>query len=371
MKLYNVWFILLAVGLFMSCQEGKKSTKRSKEEMVFYNPKSKITSPDKNRFSAGDTITITVESTDTATEIDSVQIYVNSQYLTTISQSPFSYDLNTNELAVGNLHIRTVTFNQDQSQDISRSSVVLTSDIEPVQYTYRVVQSFPHDPEAFTQGLVFDGSYLYEGTGQKGESSLRQIDLPSGEIVKIEYLDTDFFGEGITIYQNKIIQLTWKSRVGFVYDLTTFDLQKKFNYPTEGWGITTVEDHLIMSDGTATLYRLDPQSYNEIGRFEVYDQNGPVSDLNELEFIDGMIYANVFQTDQIAIIDPVTGKVTGMINLEGLLEEQLVNNRTDVLNGIAYDQRQNRILVTGKWWPRIYHIQLVPLETSPFAYQQF
>lgn len=224
---------------------------------------------------------------------------------------------------------------------------------------YRIVNTYPHDPRAFTQGLVFADGVLYEGTGLRGHSSLRKVDLKTGNILRVRQLSAHFFGEGITIYGNQVIQLTWRAKVGFVYDRQTFQLLDTFNYPTEGWGITHDGRSLIMSDGTSTLYFLDPQTFREVGRLEVHTRDGPVSRLNELEYVQGEIYANVWKTDRIARISPQTGEVVGWIDLEGLLRPEDHNSRIDVLNGIAYDVKNDRLFVTGKLWPKLFEIELV------------
>jgi glutamine cyclotransferase len=229
-------------------------------------------------------------------------------------------------------------------------------------YGYRIVKGYPHDPNSFTQGLVFVDGFLFEGTGLRGRSSLRKVDLATGTILQYRSLPARFFGEGVTVYQNKVIQLTWRGNVGFVYDKDTFRLIEKFHYTTEGWGITHDGEYLIMSDGTSTLYFLHPKSYKKMGLIEVHDRNGPVSNLNELEYVQGLIFANVWQTDKIAQISPATGEVVGWIDLRGLLRPEDRIQRVDVLNGIAYDQVNDRLFVTGKLWPELYEIKLIPGE---------
>lgn len=234
----------------------------------------------------------------------------------------------------------------------------------PPVYGYRVTRVYPHDSQAFTQGLVLDDGYLYEGTGLWGRSSLRRVELLTGTVLHMHELEPQFFGEGITILGDRIIQLTWRSQVGFVYNKQDFSLLRRFTYPTEGWGITHDGTNLIMSDGTSTLYVLDPQTFREIGRILVSDTHGPVRSLNELEYVRGEIYANVWQTDRIARIDPHTGRVTAWIDLSGLLSAADRLQRVDVLNGIAYDARQDRLFVTGKLWPKLFEIELVPPANS-------
>jgi glutamine cyclotransferase len=234
--------------------------------------------------------------------------------------------------------------------------------VSPPVYNYRIVNLYPHDEQAFTQGLVVEDGFIYEGTGLYGQSALRKIRLKTGDVLKSHKLPQEFFGEGIVLYKNKIIQLTWKSHVGFVYDKDSFKMLYTFYYPTEGWGITYDGRRLIMSDGTSHLYFLDPDTLKETGRVDVRDQNMPVTRLNELEYIRDEIFANVWLTDRIARIDPKSGRVTGWIDLEGLSPFKDNDDKMKALNGIAYDVKNNRLFITGKLWPKIYEIRLVPAE---------
>jgi glutamine cyclotransferase len=227
-----------------------------------------------------------------------------------------------------------------------------------LHYTYSVVKVYPHDTSAFTEGLVFDGGFLYESTGLKGNSSLRRVDLETGGVLQVLSLQSQYFGEGIAVVGGKIVQLTWQSHVGFVYDKASFVLLQEFQYPTEGWGLTYDGKRLIMSDGTANLYFLDPVTFQRIGQVTVHD-TGPVNKLNELEYINGSVYANVWMEEKIAVINPQNGQVTAWIDLTGIqdLTNQDPNN---VLNGIAYDANGDRLFVTGKMWPHIFEIKLIP-----------
>lgn len=227
-------------------------------------------------------------------------------------------------------------------------------------FGYKVIKVFPHDPEAFTQGLVFHQGVLYEGTGLPGKSSLRKVDPETGRILKLAQLPDQLFGEGITLWEDQIIQLTWRSGIGLVYDRETFRSLIKFRYFSEGWGITQDGKQLIMSNGTSFLYFWDPHSFKEVKRIQVRDRGIPIAMLNELEYIKGEIFANVYLTDKIVRISPETGRVTGWIDLQGLLSAKDRTGNEDVLNGIAYDARKDRILVTGKYWPKLFEIRLVP-----------
>ena len=227
-------------------------------------------------------------------------------------------------------------------------------------YSYKIINSYPHDTDAFTQGLVFDNGKLYESTGYHNRSTLRKVDIETGETIKVHKLNGRYFAEGIAIINNKIIQLTWKSKKGFVYNKNTFDQIKSFTYQTQGWGITYDGRYLIMSDGSANLYFLDPDTYERVGKLEVYDDKGPVSKLNELEFINGEIYANVWGSYRIARINPTTGSVSAWIDLTGILSDEDKTNREGVLNGIAYDKDNGRLFVTGKLWPKLFEIKIIP-----------
>jgi len=223
-------------------------------------------------------------------------------------------------------------------------------------YGYQVVHVYPHDPKAFTQGLQYVDGVLYEGTGQHGQSSIRRVKLETGEVLQKRDLPAEHFGEGITVWKNDLIELTWQTHVAFVYDRTTFQPKKQFSYPGEGWGLTHDGTNLIMSDGTSELRVLDPVTFVEKRRIKVTAAgDAPLNNLNELEFVKGEIFANVWMTDYVARIAPATGKVTGYIDLRGLLSPSERAN-TDVLNGIAYDASHDRLFVTGKWWPKLFEI---------------
>ena len=226
----------------------------------------------------------------------------------------------------------------------------------PRHYTYTVVNVYPHDESAFTQGLIFENGVLYESTGLYGYSTLRRVELETGRILQLYTLPNQFFGEGIAILDDKVIQLTWRSNRGFVYDKHSFDLLREFWYPTEGWGITNNGSHLIMSDGTATLHFLDPETFERVGQIEVRDID-PVTKLNELEYIQGEVYANIWKEERIAIINPQNGQVTGWIDLSGIQDSEN-RNPENVLNGIAYDVKEDRLFVTGKRWSQLFEIKL-------------
>jgi glutamine cyclotransferase len=232
------------------------------------------------------------------------------------------------------------------------------------EYTFEIVRQLPHDSMAFTQGFTYREGYFYEGTGLNGRSSLRKVRPATGEVVRKVDLPPRYFGEGIALFRNEVIELTWQSQTGFVYNLPDFRRLRSFTYPGEGWGITTDGHVLFMSDGTPELRVLDPDTFAEKRRIRVHDGDTPVSQLNELEFVRGEIYANVWQTNRIARISPETGDVVGWIDLTGLLSPIYHLAPGAVLNGIAYDRQRNRLFVTGKLWPAVFEIRLRPKHTK-------
>ncbi len=227
----------------------------------------------------------------------------------------------------------------------------------PIRYTYKIVNTYPHDTNAYTEGLVFSNNSLYESTGE--QSSLRHVNLTSGEVLREFRLPSEYFGEGLTLVDGKLLQLTWQNGIGFIYDVETFDLLGNFSITTQGWGLTYDGSNLIMSDGTSKLYFLNPATYEVVGQVSVKDGNNSVTNINELEYINGDVYANIWMTQKIAIINPQTGQVKGWIDLTGIYQAP---GYDEVLNGIAYDKQTDRLFVTGKYWPNLYEIKIVASE---------
>jgi glutaminyl-peptide cyclotransferase len=225
-------------------------------------------------------------------------------------------------------------------------------------WTYRVIKEYPHAEDAFCQGLVFHHGALYEGTGLHGQSSLRKVELETGKVLEKVRLDDRLFGEGIAILGDRIYQLTWQNRLGLIFDLKTLEYQDKFSYAGEGWGLTTDGTHLIASDGSSTLRFFDPRTFKVVKTLNVRDGRRRVVNLNELEYVDGQILANVYQTNRIAVISAKTGLVTAWLDLSGLRPKSTWLNADAVLNGIAYDAEGKRLFVTGKLWPKLFHIQV-------------
>ncbi len=239
-------------------------------------------------------------------------------------------------------------------------AAVLTVAAQTPEYGYQVIHTFPHDPNAFTQGLEYRAGYLYESTGLKGRSSVRKVQLETGKVLQQIDIDAQYFGEGITVLNQKITELTWQSETGFVYDQSNFRRLRTFSYPGEGWGLANDGQNIYMSDGTAQIRIWDPVTLQEKRRITVHDRGQPVLNLNELEWVRGEIYANIWQKDVIARISPADGRILGWIDLAGILPAADRTGQEDVLNGIAYDSLGDRLFVTGKQWPKLFEIKVAP-----------
>lgn len=362
----QLFFIPGLLVLLLSCGGTQKNNNSSLQEPEIPERSipapnaSKISGPERDRvFRIGEEVELSVSSERSLDQIDSVHLFSDGSIaLKSSGLSSLVWD--TNGSRVGKIPLSLRIYYADGTADILQHSVILHSDLIPEQYSYVVINSYPHDIHAYTQGLLYDGGYLYESTGQYGESSLRKVKLETGEILQSVSLDRELFGEGLCVFEDKLYQITWKNRVGFVYDKESLRVLNKVYYQTEGWGLTTDGKKLLMSNGSHQLFFLDPVYFSEVGRIEVYDHKGPVSNLNELEMIDGMVYANIFMTDRIVVFSPMDGRVHAYIDLTGILPERYHHRRLDVLNGIAWDPHQERLFVTGKYWPRLFEIRLKP-----------
>ena len=319
-----------------------------------------LTSPSNyDRYVYGDMIDVVIAIERPNQIPDSVVLNLDGKRVGSLIAEPWDIEISSDEITTLGRKTLKVTAYRDGKSKTSISRVLYVySDVKPKSYGYEVVNEFPHDREAFTQGLFFDSGKLYEGTGQEGYSSLREVDLASGKVDRQLNLESNLFGEGITLFDNLIYQVTWTSKVGYVYQKEDFKLVKKIHYQSEGWGLTTVGDKIVLSDGTNTLWFYETDMFNLASKIEVCDDNGPVEQLNELEYINGEIWANIWMTDRIARIDPNSGKVNAYIDLSGLLNDPQVDTDENVLNGIAYDKENDRIFVTGKNWPKLFEIKL-------------
>lgn len=293
--------------------------------------------------------------------VDKIQFYVNGKE---IASNGNSATVNTTNLGVGKHAINALAFFEGKTKK-ENGFIEVFAKKKPAIYKYKIINEYPHDKKAYTQGLEYYNGFLYETTGRRGQSTLRKVALKTGKVLQKIALDNKYFGEGMTIVNNKIIWLTWQNNKGFVYDLETFELEKEFAYnkSKEGWGLTHSETELIKSDGSNKIWFLDPETLKEKRFIQVYTNDRSVNNLNELELVNGKIYANKYQKNTIAIIDAKTGIVEGLGDLRGLEKEMTKTQKLlandEVLNGIAYDAENNRLFVTGKNWSKLFEIELI------------
>jgi len=311
---------------------------------------------DKN-YIFGETIKISVNVDDITPE-DTVFLLINNEEAAKLTTKNLSYVWNTDAAHTGK-NIIEIELNKNNQRFRKQRFVIIFSNDIPEEYTYKIKNVYKHDVHAYTQGLFYHDGFLYEATGLKGESTVRKVKPETGEVLRSFAIPKDIFGEGITLFDNKIIQISWESGKGFVYDFDTFKQVDEFTYAGEGWGICTDGKHLFMTNGSSQVKVLEPQTYSVIKTFDVYDNKGGVRYLNELEYIDGYIYANIYQYEKIVKFDPQTGKVAAYIDLSHILPMNDYKPNTDVLNGIAYDKGNKRLFVTGKLWPKLFEIELV------------
>ena len=354
MKL-KTFFILSTYLLFLSTFSCSNTTEKSRK------PVSKITiSSKKNIFSLNDSIHIEITVNPKNGELGEAKLFIDNELAKTSNEINFSYSIpNINSL--GKHEIKVVATKTDRIEGTNYESFEVFSDIEPEEFTYEVVNIYPHNTSHFTEGLEIHNGEFYESTGNYGESGIYKIDLVTGQIIKSIDLDDKYFGEGITIFNDKIYQMTYKAQKGFIYDLNNFALIDSFTYETEqGWGMTHDSKYLIKTDSSEFLHFIDPNNMQVVKKLPVYDNNGPIKYINELEYFDGYIYANIWTTNLIIKIEAETGKVISKINLDGLLSSNYnYADNIDVLNGIAINSENEKIYVTGKLWPKLFEIKLV------------
>ena len=354
-KLFLLAILFSGFAIF-SCSNGKspeggrKPTRTSALQII------RIAQPiNGSLFDLGEEISVNISLISDSLQPDSIVLFVDNNRIDQMAE--LTHRIKTEDLSLGTRQIRATAWLKGDRQTAS-VGIKLKANKAPEKLRYKVVNTYPHDPRAYTQGLFFYDGELIESTGQKGESTLRRVELKTGKVLQSVNLDSKYFGEGATLIDGKIYQLTWTSRKGFVYDPKTFNLIRTFDYLTQGWGLTTVGEKLVMSDGSNILYFLEPESFTEGKRIEVFDNTGPVHQLNELEYINGKIWANVYQTERVVILNPLTGEVEAEIDFTGLLKDSDKHRNIDVFNGIAWDEKGKRLFVTGKYWPKLFEVEV-------------
>jgi glutamine cyclotransferase len=341
--------LIIIAALVYSCGKNTKP-----EAALTLNPEAGTT------YKAGDVVTVKL-SYPADTKPDSI-VYLVDSVRTAFKKDSSAIALKTDTMPLGPRLITARLFQGGKSQEVS-SNIVLLAAKAPEEYTFKVEKVFPHDTGSYTEGLLYQDGFLYESTGEPGHSELRKVDLETGKAVQVAKLDTQYFGEGSAIIGDKIVMLTYKDpRFAFVFDKKTFKLLDKQPYHVglEGWGLTFDGKKLYTDDSTNRIWFLDKDTYHPTGYIDVYDNQGPVKEVNELEYIDGKLYANVWETDNIVVIDPKTGAVLQKIDLTSLYPQAKRTLAADVLNGIAWDEKGKRLFVTGKKWPHLYQVKFIP-----------
>ncbi|MEI8112143.1 MAG: glutaminyl-peptide cyclotransferase [Bacteroidia bacterium] len=345
-------FILLAV--FISSFSCSNSSNRSRKPVVQIRVESV-----NRKIVFGDDLNIAISVKVKDGNIRETKLYIDSALITSDTNAEFNFTVKKFE-NIGKHTLKAVSVKDDGIEGVYFKNFEVFSDIVPEEYGYEIVKTYPHNETFFTEGLEIHNGFLYESTGENGKSSLNKSELTSGKTVQSVKLSSRYFGEGITIFNNRIFQLTYKTKVGFVYQLENMAVIDSFHFESaEGWGMTHDSQNLIMSDGTNSLTYLDPVTYKTVKKLQVYDDQDPVVYLNELEYSEGFIYANVWTTNLLVKIDPKTGKVLSKIDLEGILTMSNPNKQVDVLNGIAIDPVTKKMYITGKLFPKLFEIKLV------------
>ena len=346
--------LLIASTIFLNCAQ---SNSRSRRPVTSFQLE-----PQKKSFILGEEIKVNIQTKLKEGSLEQIEISIDGKKIQSSKNLTNSFVYKTADFGVGKHIVKVTATKTDGVSGDNYEEILVTSDVIPVKYSYQVVAAYPHNTNHFTQGLEFHDNMLYEGTGQEGSSEIYQLELKTGKVLKNYKLENQYFGEGITILNNKIFELTYKNQIGFIYDLNTFKLLNTWNYKSkEGWGLTNDGHSLIMSDGTENLYYINPDTFQEERKIQICNEHSIVKNINELEYIKGEIWANVWTTDNIVIIDPKSGKITGEINLSGLSGTILQSQKEpiDVLNGIAWNPVTDKIYVTGKLWPKIFEIRLI------------
>ncbi len=319
----------------------------------------RIDKPEENqRFSSGEELELLISILGEEVP-DSVRIYYDGNLVVTLYEAPWKFAMGTGDSRLGKISLKAIAFSGNKRPHTLTRFILMFSDIIPETGSYRVINTYPHDNQAYTQGLLVYNGYFYESTGKEGRSTLRKVDIETGEVIMQHRLENKFFGEGLAYLKGRFYQLTWQHNTGFVYDADSFTQLNTIHYDTQGWGITTDGEKFFMSDGTNKIYILEPEYFTVISSFEVYDNQKAVYQLNELEYINGVLWANIFTSNLIAKIDPDTGKVLGYFDLTGIIDKYDNNlDSEEVLNGIAWDSENNRMFITGKHWSRIFEVDL-------------
>ncbi|MBN1599548.1 MAG: glutaminyl-peptide cyclotransferase [Bacteroidales bacterium] len=353
---------LIAIAVILTtCNSVPQKVPKSNSSFASVQKDFTIVSPVLDQvFTQNDTIQFLLNKENSLLKPDSTQLYINGEKRSSINNNALDFKISSVSKKVGRQNIRIKLFYNDSLEQSISSRITILSDIIPKKLDYRVLKKIPHNEKSFTQGLMFHNGFLYEGTGRNNESALNKIDPVTGKTILQRKLDRKYFGEGITYYNDHIYQITYRSQVGFVYNAESFELIREFDLQTsQGWGLTTDGKSLIMSDGSSLLYFFDPDYFTLVSQLDVCDNKASQTNLNELEYVNGCIWANVYGETYIIKIDAETGKVISKLDLIEIFPESIPPDIDHVLNGIAYNNEKQSYFITGKLWPVIYEIKII------------
>lgn len=348
MNKFNLLLLLILNFLFFSCGSNNGNKKSDFSLKIAEN---------QSEFKLNESLKASILN-EKNRSIDSVSFYLGNQYLNSSKNGEFSLELQN--ALLGNQSLKAIVYSEEGTDTLSENIKILNTEA-PTLYTYEIINSYPHDITSYTQGLEFHGDTLYESIGQYGKSKLRKVDLESGEVLKEIRLDDQYFAEGLTIMGDKLYQLTWQEGQGFIYDLDTFEKTGTFGYnqSKEGWGLCNNGEKIFKSDGSEKIWILDPETLAEQDYLQPSTNKSTFEKFNELEWVNGKIYANTYQRDGVAIINPENGAIEGLVNFKNLRNKVTQHDKLDVLNGIAYNPNNNKLYVTGKNWDKIFEVKIV------------
>jgi glutamine cyclotransferase len=366
MQKSTIFFInaLILTLIIISCNERKNfPSDQHRESKISYDHIELIefVRPFNNdAYKVGESIFFQLRKVSDTINIDSVRIYIDEKYFTTLRGQKLEFSWNSKNSKLGHISVQAIAFASKSKKQTISMIIQLLSDSKPVQYTYKIIAVYPHDRNAYVQGLIYENGYYYESDGEYATSALRKVDLETGKNVMFISMDPSIFAEGIAIDNDQIFQITYKEHTGFVYDKTTFKLIRKFNFDfAEGWGLEFDGKNFLMTDGGSIVYFMEPEYFTQVGKIEVTSDEGIIEYINELELIQGKLYANVYMQDYVLIIDPKTGKVLGKIDFKGILPKKDYDENTNVLNGIAWNPSNGHLFITGKNWPKLFEVEIV------------
>jgi glutaminyl-peptide cyclotransferase len=362
-KLKNILISIIIIGIAISCQNGNKLSSDISHDTIAVVKKTEYIEFVKpfggSQFKLGDVIDFQIRKLTDTVSFDSIIIKTGTIQIAHLDNSNLQVSWNSKDSKLGHITIEAIAYANFKVKQKISIPIQIASNSKPVQYTYKIIKTYPHSRDYYTQGLIYDNGFMYESDGLYTRSAIRKIKLETGEVVNFTKVDNAIFSEGIAMYKDRIYQISWREKTGSVYDKNTLEFDKHFNYSiAEGWGLEFDGQNFLMTDGSNNVYFMEPEYFTQVDKIEVFDDKGPVDNLNELELIKGKLYANVYHKDIVVIIDPHNGKIVGEIDFSGILPIADYQENTDVLNGIAWNPANGHLFITGKNWPKLFEVAI-------------